>query len=209
MPKKVSKKVALFNKVYREFQTNLLVSLKKTNDTVYSVKRQDQIDLFESQIAQHMSLYQAQDDELFTKVSLLVRIFHGKPQLNPQNTAVAWTYIRLFHSIASGVEEPPVTTATDPGLLKAAGISSTQMTSLMAEIANSKNKGLKSLVDDLTTQFQGIDQKMDPQQLIAAVMNPNQPNAMGIDFKKIFESTAQKIKSGEIDVSSITSALAK
>lgn len=203
------KKVKYFNKMYREFQTNLLKSLKKTNEKVYSVKRPEQLISFEKEIEENIELFNTKNDLLFDKVALLKRIFFGKPKLNQTNNKVAWKYIYLFYSISSGKNNSYEEKNESFGELSSLGLSNEQISGVMDELMNGKNEGLQNLVKDISCQFSGLKEDVKPQEIMNAIMNPGKENSMGIDFKKIIENTTKKISSGEIDISNIKFALDK
>lgn len=205
-----NKKVKYFNKMYKEFQTNLLKSLKKANEKVYSVKRIEQINEFDKQITENLDLLKEKNELLFEKVSLLKRIFFGKPKLNQINSIIAWKYINIFYTISSGTSV--ITSSSEKPedeLMKSFGLSSSQMSGVVNELVNGKNEGLQNLVKDLSSQFSSIKKDIQPKEIIEAIMNPGKENSMGIDFKQIIENTSKKITSGEIDISSIKEAISK
>lgn len=211
-----SKKLKLFNKMYKEFQVNLLKSLKKANEKIYSVKRFEQITEFCKQIDSKKNIYENKDDSLFKEVSLLNRIFFKRPKLNSMNTAIAWKYIEILYKLSGGsVEEKSekdqlideVNKNVPKDFLKSFGISGDQMSGMVSELVNSKNEGLQNLVKDISSQFSQVDKNIDPSELLKALTNPGKENSLGIDFKKIIENTSKKITSGEIDISSIKEKL--
>ena len=200
-PKKLKKKLAIFNKIFKELQLKIKTVMKKSSDPSYVAENLEDLNKFASQMSEFVVLYNTRDIELLKKVDLLSKFFNGKPSLSSSNKEFVWKYLETLFSL---VKEQKQELVKQPTPLDMNNLGS-MVSGLMAD----KSNGFGALIEDISEKLKGkigTTDNLDQSAILADLMAGKMESG-GINFGEIISqatsSLKEKVDSGEIDVNKI------
>jgi hypothetical protein len=196
--KKRKLKVKIFNKVYKDMQHNIKTVLRRNNDETFSVNKGSDITTFALEMDSNKTLYDKNDIELLSKVTILNNFFKNKPELSTSNKTIVWKYIELMYSVAKEEKKEALEKKQDFNI----GNISEVIGSLLN---NNENGGFKDLIKDISLKLENDigDKDIDQTQIISDLMSGNM-NSCGINFQSILDESSKslhdKVQNGSIDM---------
>jgi hypothetical protein len=198
---KDKQKVKIFNKLYKDMQSQLKVVLKKTTSRSFSIETISQIETFSNQMDTYVTLFNTKDVELLKKVDLLSQFFRDKPALSSSNKECVWKFIETLYSLAKGSKQELV---KQPEQFDINSIGS-----IVSNLMSDESNGFSALVKDISSKLEGtLDGKDIDQTKILQDLMSGKMESSGINFGNIIsqatESLKLKVESGEIDINKIS-----
>lgn len=196
--KKRKLKVKIFNKVYKDMQHNIKTVLRRNNDESFSVNKGSDITTFAQEMDANKTLYDKNDIELLSKVTILNNFFKNKPELSTSNKTIVWKYIELMYSVAKEEKKEALEKKQDFNI----GNISEVIGSLLND---NENGGFKDLIKDISSKLENDigDKDIDQSQIISDLMSGNM-NSCGINFQSILDESSKslhnKVQNGTIDM---------
>jgi hypothetical protein len=196
--KKRKLKVKIFNKVYKDMQHNIKTVLRRSNDETFSISKGSEITTFAQEMDTNKSLYDKNDSELLSKITILNNFFKNKPELSTSNKTIVWKYIELMYSISKEEKKEALEKKQDFNI----GNISEVIGSLLND---NENGGFKDLIKDISSKLENDigDKDIDQTQIISDLMSGNM-NSCGINFQSILDESSKslhsKVQNGSIDM---------